>query len=404
MIQKNIITHGMFTLKSGEQSNLYINLKNIISYPQLMAGLCVQLHIKYLSHITDNIILCGVPYGAISISTTLSMISNIPQIFLRKETKGYGMNRLIEGDTTSKQVVIIEDVITTGSSVIETCNTLEQHGYNIHSILSIVYRGTETLPTNINTYPFHYLFHIDEMKEANIIRNPICYTTSQQKLLQTIERKQTNLILAYDKSYLGAIQDLMTLISQIHSDIVGIKIHNEILSMTYIENVKFYNFCKELDVFVWEDRKFNDIGHTVNHQVKYYESIRDFISIVPMGGALSIPNNTSLGIFLLCEMSSKNNLLTPITTQTILSTIETNKEQISGLICQSSELFRLSIPTIMPGIHLKKSTDELGQCWSDPTKLTYIPTFYVVGRAITNSLDPIKEINNYKEKLFRKKI
>ena len=404
MIQKNIITHGMFILKSGMQSNIYVNLKNLIGYPQLMAGLCVQMYKQYLSGLADKVVLCGVPYGAIPISTTLSMIANIPQIFLRKEPKGYGMNRLIEGDTEIKQIVMVEDVVTTGASVLESCKILEQHGFNIHSIISIVYRGDDSTTTSLHTYPFNYLFHINELKEANIVRNPTCYTPKQQQLVQTIERKQSNLILAFDKSYPGAVHDLITLLHQIHSHIVGIKIHNEILSMTYVENMKFYHLCKELDIFVWEDRKFNDIGHTIQHQIKYYESIRDFISIVPTGGALSIPKETSLGIFILCEMSSKDNLFTPIITQSILTTIETNQECISAVICQSPELFQLSIPTIMPGIHLKKSTDELGQCWTDPSTLHDTPTFYVVGRAITNSSNPIEEINIYNEKLFRKNI
>lgn len=404
MIDKNIIQHGEFTLKSGKQSNIYVNLKNLVSYPQLLSALCVQLYNKYISEITEDVILCGVPYGALPLSTTLSMISNIPQIFLRKEPKEYGMNRLIEGDTICKHVIVIEDVVTTGTSVRETCELLQQNGYTIHSVISIVYRGDQNIMLHIGEHPFHYLFHSNEMKEANITRNISYGNIKQQQLLDSIQRKQTNIILAFDKSYAGSQHDLMDFIRTNHMHIVGVKIHNEILAMTYTDNFAFYRLCKQRDVFVWEDRKMNDIGNTICNQIKYYEHIRDYISIVPTGGSLSMPKDTNLGIFVLCEMSSKNNLFNPITTQSILSIVDDNSEHITGIICQSTDLFQLPIPTIMPGIHLKKGTDGAGQCWRDPTTLPFQPSLYVVGRAITQSDNPTNELILYKEKLFRKKV
>ena len=45
------------------------------------------------------------------------------------------------------------------------------------------------------------------------------------------------------------------------------------------------------------------------------------------------------------------------------------KLTIAGLICQSPELFNLGIPTLMPGINLKKGTDDLGQEWQNPETL-----------------------------------
>ena len=355
-------------------------------------------------------VLCGVPYGGIPIATALSMMCNYPQILVRKDVKKYGMKKQIEGIHT-KNIVLIEDVITTGSSVIETCNILKNNGYSIKGIVSIVYRGEKQIIKNVSDIPYNYLFHINEInyfkqhlsapREFPLLGDNMT-NGLQQKLRDCKYRKQSNIILAFDKSYPGAVYDLYKLLDVIHPHIVGVKVHNEILKLNYNENMKLYKKCKELDVFLWEDRKFNDIGNTVNEQIKYYESIRDYISIVPIGGSLSIPVKTNLGIFLLSELSCKNNFINTLNTQNIISL--TKYQNICAVICQHPEYVAKNFPTIMPGIHLNKTTDGLNQQWRDPTKLQHKPTFYVIGRAITNSENPESEILIYKNILFIRKI
>ena len=85
----NCIKYGDFTLKNGEKSSIYIDLKNIISYPYLINSICHFLYKKINYIELDRI--CGVPYGALSISSIISSNYNIPMIFVRKETKNYGL-------------------------------------------------------------------------------------------------------------------------------------------------------------------------------------------------------------------------------------------------------------------------------------------------------------------------
>ena len=68
-------------------------------------------------------LVCGVPYGAISLATAVSIQENKPLIFKRKEAKAHGVGNLIEGVyQAGDQCLIIDDVITSGISIVETVN------------------------------------------------------------------------------------------------------------------------------------------------------------------------------------------------------------------------------------------------------------------------------------------
>lgn len=82
---------GNFTLKSGKTSSIYINLRLIISYPQLLRQIS-NLMWEKVQHCQFNTI-CGVPYTALPIATTLSLDHDIPMILRRKEKKITVLNK-----------------------------------------------------------------------------------------------------------------------------------------------------------------------------------------------------------------------------------------------------------------------------------------------------------------------
>ena len=91
--EKNIIKYGEFKLKSGKISNIYIDLKKVISYPDLHTKICNKIS----EIINPNVeLICGAPYGAVSYVSIISVNKNIPMLFLRKEQKNYGLKNLIE--------------------------------------------------------------------------------------------------------------------------------------------------------------------------------------------------------------------------------------------------------------------------------------------------------------------
>ena len=82
-------------------------------------------------------------------------------IFLRKDQKKYGTKNLIEGVyNRGNKVVLIEDVVTTGNSVIESAKILEENGLVISQIISIVSRNSEDL--YYKDIKIEYLFHLND--------------------------------------------------------------------------------------------------------------------------------------------------------------------------------------------------------------------------------------------------
>lgn len=65
--------------------------------------------------------ICGVPYGAFALATSLSMQADKPMVYKRKEVKDYGCKKMVEGVyKATDRCLLIEDVVVYGTSIIET--------------------------------------------------------------------------------------------------------------------------------------------------------------------------------------------------------------------------------------------------------------------------------------------
>jgi len=133
------IKFGTFTLKSGIISPIYIDLRITISDPRLLASIGAAMHDLVKDRPFD--LVCGVPYTALPIATAISLQHNIPMVLRRKEKKEYGTGKLIEGIFQKGQrCLIIEDVITSGKSIFETIEPLQQEGLVVEDIIVLVDR------------------------------------------------------------------------------------------------------------------------------------------------------------------------------------------------------------------------------------------------------------------------
>lgn len=83
--------------------------------------------------------ICGVPYTALPIATLVSVRDKKPMLIRRKETKSYGTKKLIEGKfNAGDKCLIIEDVVTSGSSILETAKDLKSEGLCVMGFVLIL--------------------------------------------------------------------------------------------------------------------------------------------------------------------------------------------------------------------------------------------------------------------------
>lgn len=163
LVSMGVIKWGEFTLRSGEISPIYIDCRSIISYPPLLRAVAKALWDK-VKHLKPSL-LCGVPYAALSIATTISLDQNLPMLMCRKEAKEYGTKKQIEGVFKPGQdCLIVEDVVTTGSSVLEVAEILKKHDLQVKDSVVLVDRqqgGKETLLKA--GYHLHSVFTLNEL-------------------------------------------------------------------------------------------------------------------------------------------------------------------------------------------------------------------------------------------------
>jgi uridine monophosphate synthetase len=141
------IQFGNFILVSGHQSPIYIDLRRLMSSPSLLrrAARAYADLIRSLSF--DH--LAAVPYAALTIGTAVSLTINRSLIYPRKDIKVHGTGRSIEGRfSAGEKVVIVEDVITTGGSVLSAIESLEIAGLVVEDVVVLIDReqgGRQTL-------------------------------------------------------------------------------------------------------------------------------------------------------------------------------------------------------------------------------------------------------------------
>jgi orotate phosphoribosyltransferase len=162
LFQIGAIQFGEFKLKSGQTSSIYINLRKIISYPDMLRTVAQAMWEKTRDCKFD--LVCGVPYTALPIATCLSLDHNIPMIMRRKEKKDYGTKQMIEGEFKSgERCLIIEDVITTGGSIIETAVLLANAGLQVNDLVVLIDREQGGKENLTKQYHLHTILTLSEI-------------------------------------------------------------------------------------------------------------------------------------------------------------------------------------------------------------------------------------------------
>ncbi len=146
--QKSLISGEPITLTSGRISDYYFNTKPTMMDAEgsyLIASLMLDVIQK-----TPATLAGGLEMGAVPIAASISAVSHaqkrpVDAFFIRKQAKGHGTQSLIEGlprneSMSGRDVVVVEDVTTTGGSSIRAAKALKDEGANVHLVVTIIDR------------------------------------------------------------------------------------------------------------------------------------------------------------------------------------------------------------------------------------------------------------------------
>lgn len=139
LVRSQCVRFGSFKLKSGRMSPIYLDLRRLVTYPdvlKLVARAYASILRKYKF---DRIV--GLPYAALPIATAVSLEMGIPLIYPRREAKEYGTKASIEGEyKEGERVVILDDLISTGETKVEAIEKLTAAKLKIVSIVVLIDR------------------------------------------------------------------------------------------------------------------------------------------------------------------------------------------------------------------------------------------------------------------------
>lgn len=137
-----IKTEGYFTWTSGIKSPIYCDNRLTMSYPDIRQKLTKAFLQKLAELNIQPDVIAGCATAGIPHAAWLASELNIPMIYVRSKPKGHGKGNQIEGNVEKGQkIVVIEDLISTGGSSIETANVLRNQGYDVLAVLAIFSYG-----------------------------------------------------------------------------------------------------------------------------------------------------------------------------------------------------------------------------------------------------------------------
>jgi uridine monophosphate synthetase len=163
LLAAGCVKFGSFTLKSGLQSPIYLDLRQLVSHPALLVEVA-RAYVRLLKGLEFDH-LAALPYAALPIGTAVSLAGGWPMIYPRREVKAYGTGAEIEGAyRPGERVVVIDDLATTGGSKFEAIEKLAAAGLDIEDVVVLIDRqsgAAEALATA--GYKLHAIMTLTQM-------------------------------------------------------------------------------------------------------------------------------------------------------------------------------------------------------------------------------------------------
>ena len=174
-IRKLSYKEGDFTLSSGKKSHFYVDLKNTTLHPEGAYLVAQGFYDLVQKHDLHPDAVGGMTLGADPLATALSLVAREkrqtwPAFIVRKEPKGHGTGRYVEGIENLKagsKVLVLEDVVTTGGSSVKAIERLREAGLQPIAVFSVVDRqagGKEAFAAL--GVPYFFLVTLEEVQNA----------------------------------------------------------------------------------------------------------------------------------------------------------------------------------------------------------------------------------------------
>jgi orotate phosphoribosyltransferase len=131
------IQFGRFVLTSGAVSDYYIDIKKLSTNPMSLKKIAKAM----AEYVEGYDLLAGMELGAVPLVVALSLETNIPYVIIRKEIKEHGTVKQLEGgEIRNKKILVVEDVTTSGGSVVKAIQILREYQGIVDEVLAVVDR------------------------------------------------------------------------------------------------------------------------------------------------------------------------------------------------------------------------------------------------------------------------
>ncbi len=168
LYRKGMVKIGQFKLSSGLESPFYIDLRKLYSYPEIIETV-VNAAINTINlDEYDNI--AGIATSGLALASFIACKARKPLSYVRIERKEHGTKSLVEGDVASKNILIVDDVATTGGSLEHAYLALREHGGNPTGVFVVIDRE-QGARERLGRYGLRFYLLLTAKELFSILRN-----------------------------------------------------------------------------------------------------------------------------------------------------------------------------------------------------------------------------------------